>query len=275
MAPALGTILRRLRNDKTRSIGLVDNALPHEPRPLDRQLSTYFFKACKGFFSLSGQVAGDLRKLAPGKPVDWSPHPIYHQFGEAISKEAARKKLGISEGARVLLFFGFIRPYKGLDLLLDAISFIPELNITLVIAGEFYGDKVQYMQQINRLGLDSNVVINDEYIPDAEVANYFCAADLITQTYRTATQSGVTQIAYQLERPMLVTDVGGLAEIVADGLVGFVVKPEPQAIAFAINRFYNQNLEQEFSRNVAREKARFSWTYFTQKIIQFAETIPS
>lgn len=177
--------------------------------------------------------------------------------------------------ARYILFFGFVRGYKGLDLLIEALG-QPEVkaqNIHLIVAGEFYESEAKYKELIQKRGLADRVIVRSDYIPQEEVKAYFCAADLVAQTYRTATQSGVTQIAYHFERPMLVTDVGGLAEIVPDGKVGYVVKPQPDAIAGALLRFFTENKEEAFSKAAAIEKERFSWSHFTRKFIAFANLL--
>ncbi len=275
MGPALGALSKYLRSKGIPVIGLVDNAIPHEARKFDRLLSYLFFKNADAFFTLSDSVAADLNKIAPGKRTATSPHPVYDIFGEKISMQEARGNLGLDPEARYLLFFGFVRAYKGLDLLLEALAkkLLSAEKIHLLVAGEFYESREKYDELIARLGLTDQVVIRSDYIPQEEVRDYFCAANLVAQTYRTATQSGVTQIAYHFERPMLVTDVGGLAEIVPDGKVGYVVNPDPDAIAAALLRFFSENKEEAFSQAAAIEKERFSWSHFTHKFIEFANTL--
>ena len=273
MGPALGAVARKLRKKGIHVIGLVDNAIPHESRGLDTTLSKLFFNNCSAFFTLSESVANDLKQLAPGKKVETSPHPVYDIFGDTIPMSLARQNLGLSQDQKYVLFFGFIRAYKGLDLLLQAFADKAIQNIKLIVAGEFYEDEQKYLNLINELGLKDTVIIRSDYIPQEEVKNYFCAANLVAQTYKTATQSGVTQIAYHFERPMLVTNVGGLAEIVPDGKVGYVVEPNPGAIASAIARFFSENRESAFAENAAIEKERFLWSHFTRKFMTFAEDI--
>lgn len=275
MGPALGALSRYLRKKGITVIGLVDNAIPHESRNFDRRLSNLFFRNADAFFTLSDSVADDLRMLAPGKPIDTSPHPVYDLFGDKISMSEARRQLGLDPDKRYILFFGFVRAYKGLDLLIEALGkpAVKDQNIHLIVAGEFYESEEKYTQKIQQLGLTDRVIIRSDYIPQEEVKAYFCAANLITQTYRTATQSGVTQIAYHFERPMLVTDVGGLAEIVPDRKVGYVVKPQSDAIADALLRFFTENNEEAFSQAAALGKKRFSWSHFTRKFIAFANTL--
>jgi len=274
MGPALGTVAGRLRKQKIPTIGLVDNALPHEKRPMDKVLSRFFFRRCSAFFTLSESVASDLKRLAPGKPVETSPHPVYDVFGERISREEALATLQLDPECRYILFFGFIRKYKGLDLLIQGFkqSGVFDENVKLLVAGEFYEDESKYRDLVSELNLSGSVIFHDRYISDDRVKYYFGVASLVAQTYRSATQSGVTQIAYHFERPMLVTDVGGLPEIVPDGVVGFVVRPEVEAIGEGIGRFFREGLETKFSSNAESEKARFSWKYFTDRFLNFIES---
>lgn len=275
MGPALGTIARILRKKGVMVIGLVDNALPHEARPADKILSRYFFKNCDAFFTLSKSVGEDINRLAPGRPVATSPHPLYDFFGEKVSKIQAIKELNLDPDFRYILFFGFVRKYKGLDLLMEgfAKSGLKSQKVKLIVAGEFYDDSSTYFELAKSLQIEESMVFRNEYIPEAEVKNYFCAAALVAQTYRSATQSGVTQIAYHFERPMLVTDVGGLSEIVPNGKAGFVVDPQPDAIAESLARFFQDDLEEEFEKNVAVEKERFSWSHFKHEFLSFVNQI--
>jgi len=275
MGPALGSIAGRLCKNRVKVIGLVDNAIPHESRPADKVLSRYFFKNCDAFFTLSKSVANDIQRLAPGRPVATSPHPIYDFFGEKVPQRQAIEALGLDPEYRYILFFGFVRKYKGLDLLMEgfAKSGMKNNNVKLIVAGEFYDDSSTYFELAEKLKIEDSMVFRNEYIPEAEVKNYFCASALVAQTYRSATQSGVTQIAYHFERPMLVTDVGGLSEIVPDGKAGFVVDPEPNAIAKSLARFFQDDVEEEFERNVALEKERFSWNHFKNEFLSFINLI--
>lgn len=275
MAPALGTIASKLSGNKIKVIGLVDNAIPHEPRFYDKSFLRYFARNCSAFFTLSESVATDLRSLGLNKPVETSPHPIYDIFGDHVSKSTARRKLQLSQDEPIVLFFGFIRAYKGLDLLLQALSddMLRQLNIKLMVAGEFYDDKKKYLDLIEELNIADSVVIRDDYIPEDRVKYYFGAANLVAQTYKTATQSGVTQIAYNFDKPMLVTDVGGLSEIVEDGVSGYVVEPEPKAIARALHRYFTESREESFVQAVKTRKEMFSWSFFTKKLLSFANSL--
>lgn len=275
MGPALGTIAKQLKKRGIKVIGLVDNAIPHESRPLDKQFSRYFFKQCSGFFTLSKSVADDLKTLVSGAKTQTSPHPVYDTFGEAASREESIEALKLNPGDKHILFFGFVRAYKGLDLLIKAmgVEAVKALGLKLIVAGEFYDDRAPYDELIHSLGLNDDVIIRDDFIPQDQVRYYFAAANLVAQTYRTATQSGVTQIGYHFERPMLVTDVGGLAEIIPHNKVGLVVDTNPGAIAQAILRFFQEDLEAQFSRETANRKTLFSWHHFTTTFLNFADQI--
>lgn len=269
MAPCLGTIERRVRrNHHTRIVSILDNIIPHEHRPGDRLFARYFVRSTDAFVAMSRSVLDDLNLFDTKKPRQFCPHPLYDHYGDILSKDEARRILGLDPDGRYILFFGFIRHYKGLDLLLDAMADprIRQRNIHLIVAGEFYGDSKPYLQQIEQLGIADSIKLCTDFIPDSQVNRYFCAADLVTQPYKSATQSGVTQIAFHFERPMLVTDVGGLAEIVPDGKIGFVVQPDVQQIADAIVRYYDQNLEKDFTLGVRQEKKKYLWTNMTTAI---------
>ena len=267
MAPCLGTIARYL-NKNIKILAITDNVIPHEKRIWDTLLTRYFIKSCDSFLSLSASVLDDLLKFTDTKFKKFIPHPIYDIFGEKIDKQSAIKNLGLNPSDKHLLFFGFIRKYKGLDLLLKAIADerLKKMGVKLIIAGEFYDDKKEYLDLISDLAIAENIIMKSNFIPSDEVKNYFCAADMITQTYRTATQSGVTQIAYSFDRPMLVTDVGGLSEIVPHNKVGYVTSQNPKKIADAIVDFYQQHKEEAFVLNIQQEKKIFSWASFINGI---------
>jgi len=267
MAPCLGSIARLL-SKKIKIIAITDNVIPHEKRIGDTFLTRYFVKSCDAFLSLSASVMDDLSIFTDSKHKKFIPHPIYDIFGDVIPKEKALESLGLTIKDKHLLFFGFVRKYKGLDLMLQAMSDsrIINLGVKLIIAGEFYDDKAEYTDMISDLGIEKNIIMKSDFIPADKVKDYFCAADMITQTYRTATQSGVTQIAYSFNRPMLVTDVGGLAEIVPNNKVGYVTSQDPTEIANAIIDFYKSNRENLFSDNTRLEKKRFSWKFFVEGI---------
>ena len=263
MGPALGTVARLVRgNEHTRVVAITDNVIPHEQRPGDGPLTRYFLRACDGFVTMSRSVLQDLQRLGFGrKPALYRPHPLYDNFGPIKSKEEALEALGLPATTGYLLFFGFIRAYKGLDILLEAFADarLVQLPIKLIIAGEFYEDAAPYEELIRRYQLEDRIIRAMDFIPNEQVVNYFCAADLIVQPYKNATQSGVSQIAYHFERPMLVTDVGGLAELIPGGVVGYVVPPTAAAIADAVADFYALQREESFVVGVREEKKQFSW----------------
>jgi D-inositol-3-phosphate glycosyltransferase len=274
MAPCLGTIARLL-NKKIKILAITDNVIPHEKRIGDTLLTRYFVKSCDAFLSLSASVLDDLSKFTNTTYKKFIPHPIYNVFGDKITKAKALENLGLNSEDKHLLFFGFVRKYKGLDLMLKAMgdSRIKAMGIKLIIAGEFYDDKNEYTDLIADLGIAKNIIMKSDFIPANKVKDYFCVADMITQTYRTATQSGVTQIAYSFDRPMLVTDVGGLAEIVPNNKVGYVTSQNPTEIADAIIDFYTNNKEEYFSDNTRLEKKRFSWEFFVEGLVVLMNSV--
>jgi glycosyltransferase involved in cell wall biosynthesis len=263
MGPALGTVARLVRgNGHTRVVAITDNVIPHEKRPGDRPLTRYFLSACDGFVTMSRAVLADLPALGFGdKPALYRPHPLYDNFGPAKPKAAALAALGLDPAFRYILFFGFIRAYKGLDILLEAMAEarVAALPVKLLIAGEFYEDAAPYEALIKKYDLESRLVRATDFIPNERVADYFSAADLVVQPYKNATQSGVSQVAYHFGRPMLVTDVGGLAELIPAGVVGYVVPPAAPAIADALVDFYTHNREEAFAAGVRQEAKKFSW----------------
>ncbi|MBO7228020.1 MAG: glycosyltransferase [Bacteroidales bacterium] len=262
MAPCLGTIERVVkRNKHTKVVSLVDNIIPHEKRIGDKIFASYFVKSTQGFVAMSRSVLEDLSLFDSKKPRVYSPHPLYDHYGLRISNQEAQNNLGLDTSCKFVLFFGFIRGYKGLDLLLDAFGNkrLRELNVKLIVAGEFYGNEEQYMKQIKDLGIEDRVELHTYFIPDDKVNNYFCAADIVAQPYKTATQSGVTQVAFHFEKSMLVTNVGGLPEIVPHGKIGYVVEPDANEIAKALIDFYENEREKEFEQNVKEEKRKYEW----------------
>jgi len=276
MAPCLGTLSRIIRgNKKTRVITIIDNLIPHEKRLLDKSLAGYFARSVDGFITMSREVLNQVDSFNSRSPKLFSPHPVYDNFGKKIPVSEARKKLGLDESGNYILFFGFIRDYKGLDILLEAMT-LPEIrenNIKLIVAGEFYTASKPYLEFIDKHGIAERVILRTDFIPDSEVSLYFSAADLVVQPYKHATQSGVTQIAYHFDVPMVVTNVGGLAEFIPDGKVGYVVEPNPKAVAEGISRFYNNRKSLPFKDFIEQEKKRYSWDYFVTNIMKLYEMI--
>lgn len=269
MGPCFGTVARLAkRNKHTKVISILDNIIPHEKRAGDSAFTKYFVKPVDGFIAMSVSVKEDLKKFSDSKPCLLQPHPLFDNFGEKVSREDALKHLNLAAGYRYLLFFGFIRRYKGLDLALEAMADerIKSLQVKLIVAGEFYEDDKPYHEQIERLNLKEQVLLFSDFIPNEQVKYFFSAADLVVQPYHHATQSGVTQIAYQFEKPMVVTNVGGLAEIVLDGKAGFVVKPDASEIADAVSKFFNPENEKELIEGVKEEKKKYLWERMVEAI---------
>ncbi len=262
LAPALGFILKRVARKKPDlRILAVIHQIRKEKSLLKSMLNRYFIRKCQAFIIMSKTIQEDLEHYCGSKPVKFVPHPVYKVFGEAVPKDEARSFLKLDPAEPLLLFFGIVRPYKGLGLLLQAMSreTVRVLSLRLIVAGEFLEDRADYEQMINDLGLENNVILMDDFIPTTDVKYYFSAADMVIQPYLEASQSGITQIAYQFERPMLVTDVGGLAEIVPHMRVGYVSPVDADAIAGYIVDFYANNREALFVKNLKVEKKRFAW----------------
>lgn len=276
MGPALGTILRRVKKNKhTRVVCIADNVIPHEKRPGDKPFTRYFLQSCDAFITMSEKVMTDLRLFEKVKPAQLVQHPLYDTFGEIISKTDARKHLGLPENEKIILFFGFIRKYKGLDVLLEAMSILknlqhPTSNIKLLVAGEFYEDEKPYKEQIAKSGIAGQLILRTDFIPDSEVKYYLCASDAVIQPYRNATQSGVTPLAYHFEKPMIVTNVGGLPSLVPHHKVGLVAEPDPSSIAKAILEFYQLG-ENYFIPHLRNEKQKYSWVNLVKTINTLAE----
>lgn len=270
-APCYGTIARQIRkNHHTKCIGLIHNMIPHEPNILDKLFPGYFVGAMDGFTALSDSVVHDIEKFDhKSTPKRFSPHPIYDHYGALIPKNEAIQLLQLDPHFKYVLFFGFIRGYKGLDLLLEAFADkrLKDFGVKLVVAGEFYGSPKPYMDQIDSLKIADRVVLKTDYIPDEEVNRYFRACDIVAQPYKSATQSGVTQIAFHFEKPMLVTNVGGLPEIVPNGKIGYVVEPNAQQIADALVAYYQEDKEATFIENVKEEKKKYAWDKMTATIL--------
>jgi len=269
MAPCLGTIIRRIKKkSNAKVIAITHNIIPHEKFPITKLLTKYFVKKCDGFITLSKSVLSDLELFTPNQNKLFIPHPIYNTFGNKVSREVALEHLKLSTDFSYILFFGIIRKYKGLDILLKALSDerLTNKSIKLIVAGEFYDDPSYYHKIIQENNLQEKVVFSPGFIPNNEIKYYFSACDIVAQTYKSATQSGVTQIAYHFEKPMLVTDVGGLAEIVPHQKVGYIAKIDSEDVANCLNDFFENHREEEFSKNVATEKEKFGWDKMIEAI---------
>jgi glycosyltransferase involved in cell wall biosynthesis len=276
MGPCFGTILRRIKqNPKTTVLSIIDNIIPHESRPGDTVFAKYFCKPVDGFVAMSEAVLKDLAAFAGDKPRVYSPHPIFDNFGAAVPRAKALADLGLNSDEQHLLFFGLIRDYKGLDLLLEAYadSRFRQSGIKLIVAGEFYADRTPYDALIDKHDLREEIKLVDRFIQDSEVATFFSAADLVVQPYKTATQSGVTQIAYHFSKPMIVTDVGGLAEMCPNGRVGYVVPPEPAAISDAIFRFFENTDREAMAATIEEEKLKYGWETMVERLLALREVV--
>lgn len=276
MAPCLGTISRLVRkNGKTKVLAVVDNIIPHEKRPGDKALSKYFVNSVDGFLTMSESVLKDLKKFDKKKPRVFCNHPLYDNFGRAIPMHQAREFLNLDPDFYYLLFFGFIRDYKGLDLLLMAMANekIRQLPIKLIVAGEFYSSMNPYLKIIKENKLEDKVILKSDFIANNLVSKYFCASNLVVQPYKDATQSGVTQIAYHFDKPMVVTNVGGLPEMVPHKKAGWVVNPDSEEIAEAVYHIFTSDLDQQLIEGIQEEKKRFSWDYFTGSLLELTTKI--
>ena len=257
--PCFGTIAKlATRGRKTQTLFICDNIIPHERRPGDIMLTKYAFHQADAFIVQSDAVERELNHYFPGVRYKKVPHPVYENFGVAQSKESARNSLGIT-AKRVMLFFGYVRKYKGLMVLLETMTSVAN-DVELLVVGEFYDDEEKYRAKVSELGIGQRVRFVSHYVANDEVAHYFSAADVVVLPYLSATQSGIVQIAYNFDRPVIATDVGGLAEVVIDRTTGFIVPAnDAKALGTAISKFYEGNHEQKFSENVKIEKLKYSW----------------
>ena len=268
MAPCFGTVARIARsNGVTKVICQIDNVEPHESHIIDKPCNRYYLRGVDGFVYMSEQVHRELEAYTSA-PAIFSPHPMFENFGSVVDRDEACQRIGLAAESQYTLFFGLIRDYKGLDMLLRAwAKWMPE-GRKLLIAGEFYTSRESYIALIEELGLKDRVVLHDRFIPDEDVRYYFSAADCLVLPYRSATQSGVTQIAYNFSLPMLVTNVGGLPEIVPDGKVGLVCEPTVDDILQGLQRIYAEGVLQKLQANFAEERKRFSWSAMCDKLLE-------
>ena len=273
MGPCLGTILRIAKKNKhTRVVCIADNIIPHEKRPGDIPFTKYFVKAIDGFITMSEKVLQDLKAFAPNAPSKYVPHPLYDNFGKKIDRNEARQHLQLSPTDSIVLFFGFIRQYKGLDVLFETIATLKSRNyakfktLKFLIAGEFYEDRKPYDELIEKLNIADSLILKTDFIPDSEVKYFLCASNMVIQPYRSATQSGVTPLAYHFEIPMVVTNVGGLPALVPHNKVGLISEPNPNALADAIEAYFSEN-EERFSPGLQDEKKKYSWEVMTKELL--------
>lgn len=276
LAPCLGTVARIVRKDKSiKVVALLDNVIPHEHRIGDHMFARYMIRSVGGYVAMSESVLRDAKSFDDTKPYALTPHPLYDNFGPKVSRDEAIAHLGLDSGTRYILFFGLIRDYKGLDLLLRAFADkrLRNKRVKLIVAGEFYSNAELYDQLEKELELTEHIVWYKEFVPADQVRYFFAAADLVAQPYKSATQSGITQIAYHFERPMLVTNVGGLAEIVPHGKVGYVTQPDAADIADALVDFVDNRSESDFHEGVVQEKAKYAWSNMTTSLLDVASKL--
>jgi len=272
-APAYGVIARIVRkNGKTKILAICHNVIPHEKKPGDLALTKFFFSKVDYFLLLSNSVKDGLLSIVPNANHKVLFHPVYSNFGDPVTKEEAKRHLKI-EDEKVLLFFGFIRDYKGLDVLFKAVSILKsEMSFKLIVAGEFYSNEDKYLKLIDELDIKNSVVLHKDFIPQDEVKYYFSACDVVVLPYKSATQSGIVQIANNFNKPMISTNVGGLGEVIQDGKTGYLVEKEnPEQLAKAILKYYNENKESEFSNNIKLERQKYSWEVFVKEMLNLTE----
>jgi D-inositol-3-phosphate glycosyltransferase len=273
-APCFGVITRLAKKNKEiKTLSICHNIIPHEKRPGDRLLTKFFFNSVDYFIVLSGKVKLDLLSVKASAKNKVLPHPVYSIFGDSVDKKTAKEYLKINE-EKLILFFGFIREYKGLDILLEAIAVLKDkTNLKLIIAGEFYGDEEKYKSLIKKLGIGNSLLLFTDFIPANEVKYYFSASDAVVLPYRDATQSGIVQIAMNFRKPVIAANVGGLAEVVKNNKTGFIVEKEkPEVLAEAILKFYTENKEKEFVENIENEVEKYSWKSFTEGIMELVNS---
>jgi glycosyltransferase involved in cell wall biosynthesis len=276
MGPSLGATLRRIsRGTNTKTISIIDNIIPHEKRPGDKVFAQYFVNANDAFVTMSHTVKDDLQPFLKGQPVGYAPHPIYDNYGEILPRHEALAALDLDPSLQYVLFFGFIRKYKGLDLLMKAFAIASRTNdmLQLLVAGEYYSDEQQYQDLIDELDIRGKVVLHTDFIPNDRVKYYFCAADLVAQTYRSATQSGISQLAIHFERPILSTDVGGLPETTIDRQTGYLTPVDIEAIASALRLHFGMATPPDYQKGIQQIKEKFSWQRFAETIINLYRSL--
>lgn len=271
--PCFGTISKiAKKNHRTKVLVICDNVIPHEGRPGDRAFTKYFFNNADYFVLLSKKVQADLLSLFPRAKNKVLPHPVYSNFGLPVPKDEARRHLKIKDG-KLILFFGFIRDYKGLDILMEAMALLKgKLDVKLMVAGEYYSNEEKYKNLTEKLNVSDSLLMFTDFIPTSEVKYYFCATDAVILPYRSATQSGIVQIAMNFSKPVIATNVGGLEEVVLEGKTGYIVeKEDPARLAEAILKFYTEGKEAEFEKNAANEIEKYSWSSFARGLLEFME----
>jgi len=276
LAPVLGTVARLVsRKGRIPVLCIFDNVTPHERRPFDKLLTRYFVRSVSGAIVMSQTVLDDLRSYNAEMPAALTPHPLFDNFGDDPGREVSLNYLQLGSEKRYILFFGFIRAYKGLDILLEAFASSETRKsgeVKLVVAGEFYESDEKYREIIQKNSMEEDVILFDHFINDGEVKYFFSACDLVVQPYRSATQSGVTQIAYHFNKPMVVTDVGNLASMVPDGRCGYVTEPVAGKVGEAIDRFYSADPTNQFADGIREQKALYGWEKFSDAITRLLKS---
>lgn len=272
-APSLGYVAKRLKK-RCKVISILHNVIPHEPKFFDTPLTKYFLSGCTGNVALCDEVSSDLERLSPRSKKTTLFHPVYAHFGEKLGRLEAEGILGLEHGKKNLLFFGLIREYKGLDILLNAFGQLDD-SYQLIVAGEPYGSFEKYQRIIDSSPAKDRIRLFTNYIKDSEVKDYFSAADLVVLPYRTATQSGISAISWHFEVPMVVTDVGGLKQAVGDSGTGLVAeKADEECILEEIHKFFSDgNLRILCLNSIRSEKQRLSWNSFSRRLLEFSEKI--
>ncbi|MBQ9475321.1 MAG: glycosyltransferase [Bacteroidales bacterium] len=269
----LGFVARRMP-PQCKVVAILDNVIPHEKHFFDRLLTKFFLGSADGFITLCREVASDLTALKKNARYSICHHPVYNNFGTAIPKEEAEEILGIKHGRKNLLFFGLIRDYKGLDILIEAFDRLGP-NFELIIAGEPYGSFEKYQRQMDASPGRKRMHVFPRFIKDSEVKNFFSAADVCVLPYKSATQSGISAISYQFDVPLIVTDVGGLKETVGESGTGLVSpSATPAFIAQKINEFFeNPSIHKNCVESIRREKESLTWQNFSANLIKFAQNL--
>ncbi len=275
MGPSLGSIMRMARSKSTKGISIIDNIIPHEKRFGDQSLSNYFVKSVDGFAVMSRKVEQQMDQFVNQQPISYVPHPIYDTYGDIVPRDHALKHLGLDPQYDYVLFFGYIRDYKGLDILLDAIAegLKTNSNLRLIVAGEYYSDSQKYLSQIARLGIANQVILHTNFISNEEVRYFFCAADLIAQSYKSATQSGISQMAIYFEKPIVSTNVGGLPETVLHDKTGYLTNVDSNEVANAILKYFEERPTERFRKEIQKLKVLYSWKHFGSKLVELYNKI--
>lgn len=277
MGPSLGTIMRQVAKAGIKTISIIDNIIPHEKRPGDDQLSRYFVNSVQGFIAMSHKVHDQMQGFVKSQPVIYNPHPIYDTYGEIIDRDKACAHLNLDPKFDYVLFFGYIRDYKGLDILLESMAIARKSNpnLKLIVAGEYYSNAEKYLKLIDDLQLEDHVSLHTEFISNDQVKYFFSAADMVAQSYKSATQSGISQMAIYFEKPIISTNVGGLPETVRDGKTGYLTNVDPKEVADGILRFFKDAPRKEFIKNIQELKKEYSWSSFSRKLIDLYQKLKS